>query len=131
MGGLLHSEAPGADLVRLLKADSDDYDWVGATVGSNSAAGFQLATGLAIMPIGGFNGTDPYPTLSQFEHYVRDGRIHYFLTSGLGALHSLGGSSAAHDISRWVAASFTPTQVDGATVYDLTRRPTPAAAAAP
>ena len=26
------------------------------------------------MAVGGFNGTDPSPTLAEFQHYVADGR---------------------------------------------------------
>ena len=37
-----------------------------------------------VMAIGGFNGTDPSPTLAQFQAYVRAGKIHYFLASGGG-----------------------------------------------
>ena len=44
-------------------------------MGANSAAGIQLATGKPIMAIGGFNGTDPAPTLAQFQQYVRDRKI--------------------------------------------------------
>ena len=31
------------------------------------------------MAIGGFNGSDPSPTLAQFKQYVADGEIHYFI----------------------------------------------------
>lgn len=31
------------------------------------------------MPIGGFNGSDPSPTLEQFKAYVKAGRIHWFI----------------------------------------------------
>ena len=46
---------------------------------SNNAAGYQLASGEPVMAIGGFNGTDPAPTLAQFEQYVAAGKIHYFI----------------------------------------------------
>ena len=55
-----------------------------ATTGSNSASGYQLATGDPVMAIGGFNGTDPTPTLAQFEQYVSEGRIHYYVGGGGG-----------------------------------------------
>ena len=29
-----------------------------------------------MMPIGGFNGSDPSPTLEQFQQYVAEGKIH-------------------------------------------------------
>ena len=76
------------------------------------------------MAIGGFNGTDPTPTLAQFEQYVREGNVHYFIGGGgfgrgggFGAGGSAGTSSA---ISEWVSANFTSQTVGGVTVYDLT-----------
>src|SRR4051812_48628017 len=40
-----------------------DYTWIAAAIGSQSASGYQLATQQAVMPVGGFNGSDPSPTL--------------------------------------------------------------------
>ena len=73
---------PGKQLTALLGADASRYSWVAATTGSNSASGYQLATGDPVMAIGGFNGTDPAPTLAQFEKYVAEGRIHYYIGGG-------------------------------------------------
>jgi hypothetical protein len=120
MGGLLDGGTPDAELVALLRQDADRYSWVAAAVGSNSAAGAQLATGEPVMAIGGFNGSDPAPTLAQFQQYVAEGRVHYFLGGGRMGGGSMGGSDAARQISAWVADSFTATSVGGATVYDLT-----------
>jgi 4-amino-4-deoxy-L-arabinose transferase-like glycosyltransferase len=119
MGGLLDGGTPDAELVALLRQDADRYSWVAAAIGSNSAAGVQLATGDPVMAIGGFNGSDPAPTLAQFQQLVAEGRIHYFLGGGrMGG--SMGGSDAARQISAWVQDNFTATTVGGATVYDLT-----------
>ena len=118
-GGLLNASTPGRRLVALLEADASRYAWVAATTGSNSASGYQLATGEPVMAIGGFNGTDPTPTLAQFQRYVAEGRIHYFIGGGGGGF----GGSASSDssaIATWVAAHYTATTVDGVTVYDLT-----------
>ena len=72
------------------------------------------------MPIGGFNGSDPSPTLSQFEAYVKAGKIHYFIASG-GFGGQMGGSQAASEIAAWVEQNFTSTTVGGVTLYDLKR----------
>jgi 4-amino-4-deoxy-L-arabinose transferase-like glycosyltransferase len=117
MGGLLEATTPDPKLVALLRQDAASYSWVAAAVGSNNAAGYQLATGLPVMPVGGFNGSDPSPTLAQFQQYVAQGRIHYFL--GGGAMRGNGGSAAAQQIATWVAQTFTATTVAGVTVYDL------------
>jgi len=119
LGGLLDGATPDAELVALLQRDADRYTWVAAAIGSNSAAGVQLATGDPVMAIGGFNGSDPAPSLAQFQQYVAEGRIHYFLGGGrMGG--SMGGSDAARQISAWVQQNFAATSVGGATVYDLT-----------
>lgn len=117
--GFLGASRPAADLVSLLQADASRYAWVSATVDANNAAGYQLATGDPVMAIGGFNGTDPAPTLAQFQQYVRDGKIHYFIAGGRG-LGSGTTSSNAEQISSWVQQNFTGTTVGGVTVYDLT-----------
>jgi 4-amino-4-deoxy-L-arabinose transferase-like glycosyltransferase len=122
MGGLLDGGTPDAELVALLTRDADGYTWVAAAIGANSAAGVQLATGEPVMAIGGFNGSDPAPTLEQFQQFVAEGRIHWFLGGGRMGGRSMGGSDAAQQISAWVAADFTATTVGGATVYDLSAR---------
>ena len=118
-GGFLNSGRPAAALVSLLQADASRYTWVAATIDANNAAGYELATGDPVMAIGGFNGTDPAPTLAQFQKNVRDGKIHYFIAGG-GGLGSGSTSSNASQISAWVQQNFTATTVGGVTVYDLT-----------
>ncbi len=126
-GGLLTGSTSSTALTELLSADADAYTWVAAAVGANSAAGYQLATELPVMAIGGFNGSDPSPTLEQFQEYVASGRIHYFIASGgfggfggggLGGGPGAGGDTASA-IAAWVAESFPSVEVDGVTVYDL------------
>jgi 4-amino-4-deoxy-L-arabinose transferase-like glycosyltransferase len=118
MGGLLGAATPGDDLVALLE-DSAAYTWTAATVGSNNAAGYQLASGAAVMAIGGFNGTDPTPTLAEFQSYVHNGSIHYFIGDGGMSGTSTGGSDAGAQIAEWVSDNYTATTVDGVPVYDL------------
>ncbi len=126
VGGLLDASTPSAALTTLLKANAGDFTWVAATIGANNASGFQLATQLSVMPIGGFNGSDPSPTLAQFKADVAAGRIHYFIGSGTGAgIGGMGGGglspggSTRSQISAWVANHFTAKTVGGVTLYDL------------
>ncbi|MEV0144614.1 MULTISPECIES: glycosyltransferase family 39 protein [unclassified Nonomuraea] len=125
MGGLLDAAAPSAELTTLLKSGAASYTWAAATVGSNNAAGYQLATGLPVMAVGGFNGTDPAPTLARFKQFVAEKKIHYFVGSGMGmsgraAPSGGGGSDDAARIATWVQETFTATTVSGVTVFDLT-----------
>ncbi|AIG78775.1 glycosyl transferase [Amycolatopsis japonica] len=119
-GGLLGTSLPGDELAALIRRDSANYTWAAATVGSNNAAGYQLGSGAPVMAVGGFNGTDPAPTLEQFQEHVRKGRIHYFLGEGM-MMRGETGSDAAERIAAWVADTYEPTTVDGVTVYDLSR----------
>lgn len=119
-GGLLGASTPSTEVVSALSADADRYTWVAAAVGSQNAAGLQLATGQPVMALGGFNGTDPSPTLAQLQAYVASGQIHYLLASG-----GMGGSSTetstTSQILAWAAASYQTVSIDGTTFYDLTQ----------
>ncbi|HEX7134095.1 MAG TPA: glycosyl transferase, partial [Iamia sp.] len=120
-GGLLDSGTVSDEVVAALRTDADAYDWVAATVGANRAAGYQLATEESVMPLGGFNGSDPSPTLAQFQTWVAEGRIHFFVAGGsFGAGQGQEGTSTATEITAWVEATFPATTVDGTTLYDLT-----------
>ncbi|MEO8094944.1 MAG: glycosyl transferase, partial [Pseudolysinimonas sp.] len=117
-GGLLDAGSVSDAVASKLSENADNYTWVAAAVGSQRAAGYQLATQLPVMPIGGFNGSDPSPTLAEFQKLVAQGRIHWFVAGSVG--HSNGGSSASSQIAAWVERSFVPVTVDGAAFYDLT-----------
>lgn len=129
VGGLLEGSTATDDVTALLLEDADSYTWVAATVGANSAAGFQLATERSVMPIGGFNGSDPSPTLAQFQQWVADGEVHWFVSGGGGLGGGMGGmggpagaggdTGTTSEISAWVEATFDAVTVDGVTLYDL------------
>ncbi|GMA22992.1 hypothetical protein GCM10025864_07510 [Luteimicrobium album] len=120
MGGLLDGTSVGSELTTLLQTDADEYDWAAATTGSQNAASYQLASGESVMPIGGFNGSDPSPTLAQFQTDVAEGKIHYYVGSGSGGfVASMGGSDAASQIASWVEETFQSQTVGGVTIYDL------------
>jgi 4-amino-4-deoxy-L-arabinose transferase-like glycosyltransferase len=105
-----------AALTELLKATTTK--WSAVVNGSQSAATLELATGTAVMAIGGFTGDDATPTLAQFEAYVAASQVKYFIAGNSGA--GGGNSSTASAIATWVEAHFTATTVGGSTVYDLT-----------
>jgi hypothetical protein len=123
MGGLINGSTPGADMVTLLRAGAGSYTWVAAAIGSQNASGYQLATGQPVMPIGGFNGSDPSPTLARFQQYVTEQKIHYFIGDRDGGMRGNDGGNAGSQISAWVTATFPATTVGGVTVYDLTSSP--------
>jgi 4-amino-4-deoxy-L-arabinose transferase-like glycosyltransferase len=117
-GGLSGDTQVSSALVTLLETDASDYKWIAATEGSQEAAPIELATGGdAVMAIGGFNGTDPAPTLAEFEAMVAKHEIHYYIG---GDNESFGGGTNSSAIASWVAAHFTSQKVGGVTVYNLT-----------
>ena len=117
-GGLGGNTTVSSALTRLLEQDASSYTWVAATEGSVGAAPLELATGDAVMAIGGFNGTDPWPTLAVFKELVAKHEIHYYVGQGS---QSFGGGRGSSAIAAWVAAHFTKQTVGGQTVYDLTK----------
>jgi len=121
-GNFLDSPDPSPALVAALRADADRYTWTAAATGSSNAAGYQLASRTPVMAVGGFNGTDPAPTLDQFQQLVSNDRIHYFIGGTMrGPMHAAAsGSRQSSDIAAWVAAHFPARTIDGVTVYDLT-----------
>ncbi|MBA2951964.1 glycosyltransferase family 39 protein [Streptomyces sp. PSKA28] len=119
MGGLLNGADVSSEAKALLGKNADDYTWVAAAIGAQNAASYQLSTGDPVMAIGGFNGSDPSPTLAQFKQYVEDGKIHYFIAGGMGG--GGGDNGTASQISSWVEENFGTVTVGSATFYDLTQ----------
>jgi 4-amino-4-deoxy-L-arabinose transferase-like glycosyltransferase len=120
MGGLSGSTQVSSALIKLLEQDASQYKWIAATEGSQSAAPIELATGGdAVLAIGGFNGTDPAPTLAEFEAMVAKHEIHYYVGQ---SNNSFGGGSGSSAITSWVTAHFKAETVGGVTVYNLTQQ---------
>lgn len=118
-GNLLGGGSSSSAIATLLQENASEYRWAAATTGAQSAAGYQLASELPIMAIGGFNGSDPAPTLDEFKSFVEEGLVRYYLSSnGMGGTQ-MGGSDAAQEIAEWVSANFEAQTIDGITVYDL------------
>ncbi|MFG1816264.1 ArnT family glycosyltransferase [Kribbella sp. NPDC049174] len=107
-----------SELITLLQNGSKGYTWAAAAVTANGAAPLQIASGEPIMAIGGFNGTDPAPSLAEFQELVAQGKIHYFIGSGGGGMGGRSGTSS--EIATWVAENFQAQTVGSTTVYDLT-----------
>jgi hypothetical protein len=109
--------ADNADLDAILKDTSTE--WSAAVSRSSTAADLELSTNTAVMAIGGFSGSDPTPTLHQFQDDVAQHRVAYYIvmnTHGRGP----GSSSRGHaDIATWVATTFPSRTVGNATVYNL------------
>jgi hypothetical protein len=57
------------------------------------------------MAMGGFRGSDPAPTLTQIEQYVKQGKLHYLLAggrAGFGGGGFAGGGGGVTSVLEWV-----------------------------
>ncbi len=104
-------------VIDLLK--STTTKWAAAQSGAMQAAGLALSSDRPVLAIGGFSGSDPAPTLAQFQEYVAAGDIHYYVAGGRGGFG--GGRGTSGEIESWVEQNFAPVTVGGTTVYDLTK----------
>jgi len=118
---LLSGSTSTKSITEMLQVGADSFTWAAAVVGSNTASGYQLASEEPVMAIGGFNGSDPSPTLAEFQEYVANGEIHYFLGGDnlMGRAMPGSESQASSEIAAWVADNFTAVTVDDVAVYDL------------
>lgn len=82
-------------LINYLEKHNAGADYLFATTDSNTAAPYIIKTKKAVMAIGGYSGSDPAITLAQFKKLVKEGKVKYFLASGMGK----GGNN---DIVQWV-----------------------------
>ncbi|MCY7822519.1 glycosyltransferase family 39 protein [Bacillus spizizenii] len=82
-------------LIKYLEENNSGAEYLFATTDSNTAAPYIIKTKKAVMAIGGFSGSDPAITLTQFKKLVKEGKVKYFLASGRGR----GGNN---DIVEWV-----------------------------
>lgn len=82
-------------LINYLEKHNAGADYLFATTDSNTAAPYIIKTKKAVMAIGGFSGSDPATTLTQFKKLVKEGKVKYFLTSRMG-------KSGNNEIVEWV-----------------------------
>ncbi|WP_123028486.1 ArnT family glycosyltransferase [Mycolicibacterium stellerae] len=97
-----------------------DNRWAAATIGSMGASTLELKSGASIMAIGGFTGGDNSPTLAQFQDYVANHDVRYFIEGEHFGPPGHRGSGTASEITDWVKQNFASSDVGGSTVYDLT-----------
>ncbi|GAA4934694.1 4-amino-4-deoxy-L-arabinose transferase-like glycosyltransferase [Actinomycetospora succinea] len=126
MGGP-EGETPSPQVVALLQ--SAGTRWAAATTGAQSAASLQLASGVPVMAMGGFMGSDPAPTLAEFQAAIASGQVRYYVEGGgpgggttrddLPRNGGPGARGTSGEIRTWIEGNFTPIDVGGRTVYDL------------
>ena len=119
-GGPAQASVTSTSLVDYLVANKGNATWIVAVKGAQEAGSIELASGEAVMAMGGFSGSDPAPTLAQLQEYVRTGQLRYILIGGGGPGGGFGGGGSS-SIASWVAANGTVVNISGGfgTLYDL------------
>lgn len=121
-GGGLGGNSSDTALLNYLVANRGSATWIVAADSAQEAGSIELATGLPVMAMGGFTGSDPAPTLAQLEGYVASGKLRFVLESG-GTGGGLGGGGLGSDTSSardsWVTSTCKLVSYGGsATLYD-------------
>ncbi|MGZ4669508.1 MAG: glycosyltransferase family 39 protein [Blastococcus sp.] len=101
-----------AEALALLRKDAHNWTWTAAAVG-HRADDLQLAVGAPVMPVGGFAGNDPSPTLAGFKAEVAAHRVHWFVAGQ----RVRPGPAAA--IDAWVRRTAPAVHAGTTTLYDL------------
>jgi hypothetical protein len=100
-----------------------------AATSAQEAGSIEIATGLPVMAMGGFTGSDPAPTLDQLKSYIASGKLRFVLAGGGmgngfgggGPGGGPGGTGAADGTDRtsWVTTTCKLVNYGGsATLYD-------------
>jgi len=118
-GGTAGSSAD-ATLIAYLAEHAGSARWIVAVSSSGTAATIQLASGLPVMAMGGFNGSDAAPTLEQLQAYVASGELRYVLLGSSGGGGGGPSSSSTSGRDAWVASVCTvvDTGATSGTLYD-------------
>ncbi len=106
-------------VIAYLTAHQGSAKYLFAASGSQTTAPVIIATGKAVVTIGGFNGSDPAPTVAQLAKLVAEGQLKYVLLSSGGG-GGPGGGGTRQSIDSWVQAhgtKVTAVSVSGGTLY--------------
>jgi 4-amino-4-deoxy-L-arabinose transferase-like glycosyltransferase len=87
-----------------------------ATPSSNAAAPIIIKTGLPVMSLGGFTGSDPILTTTKLAALARSGAVKYFLIDGGGP----GGPDGGSRLTTWVQRHSKLITVAGTKIYRYT-----------
>ena len=90
---------------------------------AQEAGSIEIATGLPVMAMGGFTGSDPAPTLAQLKSYIASGELRFVLASGGqggGGFGAPGASTSdTSDRTSWVTSTCKLVNYGGsAALYD-------------
>ncbi len=111
-------------LLAYARAHQGPADYAFAATSWTAASPYILSSGVRVLPLGGFSGRVPFPTLGAFQRLTRTGRLRYVLLAPPRGFRAFSGPTAPAPtarISSWVTAACSP--VPGVpTLYDCASR---------
>jgi 4-amino-4-deoxy-L-arabinose transferase-like glycosyltransferase len=116
----------GKTTISYLETHQGSARYMVAAVGSTTAGAIALQSGRNVIDIGGFNGSDPSPSLSQLKQLIKGGQLHYVVLNANrnGADRFTVSSSATRERDSWIeshgkAVKITGEGNTGSTLYYL------------
>ncbi len=110
-------------LTDYLVAQRGSTRWLVAVTSANEAGSIELATGQPVMAMGGFSGSDPTPTLAEFQAYVAAGELRFVIVGGRGGgpggpggPGGSGGEATAR--TAWIQSACTAVTSVSSSLYD-------------
>jgi 4-amino-4-deoxy-L-arabinose transferase-like glycosyltransferase len=110
-GGGLGGNTSDSALLNYLVANRGTASWIVAANSAQEAGSIEIATGLPVMAMGGFTGSDPAPTLAQLKSYIASGKLRFVLAGGTGGFPGggtggfPGGGTDTSDRTTWVTST--------------------------
>ncbi|GHJ43140.1 hypothetical protein Cs7R123_04820 [Catellatospora sp. TT07R-123] len=124
------SDTPSRDTTALLdylRGHRPGRTYLFATYGLQALP--YLVAGASVLPLGGFSGRTPFPTVDRLEQLVTTGQLRYVLIGGGGsgvfgrfAAGRAAGAGNAEAVSAWVTARCTAVDANGTQVFDCAAR---------
>jgi 4-amino-4-deoxy-L-arabinose transferase-like glycosyltransferase len=111
-----------SSVIQYLEAHQGSAKYLVAANGSMTTAPIIIETGKAVVTIGGFNGADPAPTVSQLAAMVAKGELKYVLLPGNDGGPG-GGRSSSQALQSWVTqhgSAVKGVSTTGGTLYRVT-----------
>ncbi|MGE5141728.1 MAG: glycosyltransferase family 39 protein [Rudaea sp.] len=97
------------NLLAYLEANTQGVKYLMAVPSSMQGADYVIATGRAVLYMGGFGGQDQVVTAQDLARLVANGELRFVYVEGRGGFGGFGGGSRS-DISSWVTSSCKPVQ---------------------
>jgi len=117
-GGGLGGNTSDSALLSYLVANRGTASWIVAANSAQEAGSIEIATGLPVMAMGGFTGSDPAPTLAQLKSYIASGKLRFVLAGG-GTGGLPGGGTDTSDRTTWVTSTCKVVNYGGSSsLYD-------------